>query len=306
MGPERQVTYRHGPMLTKLCLLVPLVVCVAVALPEAGCGSSQITLADDGGAVTPDGTPAEADATPPPPPPPDAAPGTPDAALPDKHVVPIYIAASDESDADIATHVATYNAIMGGIRAWYTEHLPGDPVTFYSEPVRVMRGHHTRAEWDDYGAHGFEYPDGHRTEEGGGCSMYYGAEWELRDGGLLAAAGLPPLGSGTFVYYAINGGGLNGSCGAGGYLGASVLQLLTLAAVNCPEGRRVGNASDCSQTGAVAHELGHGFGLPHGSDRPACTDGPTLMDVWWQYDDGARLCVEDRSDLRSSGYFFPL
>lgn len=295
MQANGRVTVRWGMMSAKICLLVPFV---------AACGSNQITFADDGGAVIPDGASGAVDAAVPDamPPPPDQ----PDAALPAKRVVPIYIAASDESDADIATHVETYNSIVAGIRTWYTEHLPGDPIAFYAEPVRVMRGHHTRAEWDDYGAHGFEYPDGHRTEDGGGCSMYYGAEWELRDMGLLEQAGLPPLGSGMFVYYAINGGGLNGSCGAGGYLGASELQLLTLAKVNCPKGRLVDGASDCSQTGAVAHEMGHGFGLPHGSDRPACTNGPTLMDVWWQYDDGAKLCDEDRADLRNSGWFFPL
>jgi hypothetical protein len=230
----------------------------------------------------------------------------PDAAPPAKRVVPLYIAASDESDADIAIHVATYDAIVAGIQGWYTDHVIGDPaVAFYTERVRVLRGHHTKAEWDDYGKNGFEYPDHHRTEAGGGCSMYYGAEWELRDGGLLAGAGLPPLGNGDLVYYAINGGGTNGSCGAGGYLGASELQLLVLAQAKCPSGRKVGGATDCSSVGAVAHELGHGFGLPHGSDRPACTEGPTLMDVWWLYDDGAKLCVEDRADLRASGYFFP-
>ncbi len=281
-----------------------------VLLLLAACGSGEITFASDGGASpgAPDASSvAEADsggadvpdATPPPP--------GPDAALPGKRVVPIYVTASDESEADVATHVATYDAIVAGIRTWYTDHLTGTPrVAFYAEPVRAMRGHHTRAQWDDFGAHGFLYPDGHRTADGGGCAMYYGAEWELRDGGLLAAAGLPPLGTGGIVYYAINGGGLNGSCGAGGYLGASELQLLTLAKLNCPTGRLVNGASDCAPVGAVAHEMGHGFGLPHGADRPACTDGPTLMDVWWQYDDGANLCTEDRTDLRASGYFSPL
>jgi hypothetical protein len=265
-----------------------------------GCGGGARGADDAGGTPgTPDAAASDAvvvDAAPPP---------GPDATPPAKRVVPLYIAATDESDGDIAIHVGTYNAIIAGIQGWYTD-LLGDPkVGFYAEGVRALRGHHTRAEWEDYGLHGFLYPDGHRTAEGGGCAMYYGAEWELRDGGLLEQAGLPPLGSGDLVYYAINGGGSNGSCGAGGYLGASELKLLTLAQAHCPSGRKVGGATDCSPVGAVAHELGHGFGLPHGSDRPACTDGPTLMDVWWLYDDGAKLCVEDRSDLRASGYFLP-
>jgi hypothetical protein len=276
-----------------------------VAAGLLGCGTSQIggSPGDPDAAASgdPDAASAIPDAAPEPP---DAAPGTPDAAPPAKRVVPIYITASDEPEALVADHVATYNAIVGGIRSWYTDTLGSPKVRFYAEPVRVMHGHFKRAEWDDFGMHGFKYPDGHRTEEGGGCAMYYGAEWELKDGGLLDAAGLPPLGSGNFVYYAINGGGMNGSCGSGGYLGASELQLLINAKANCPAGRKVGDASDCSSPGAVAHELGHGFGLPHGADRPKCSDGPTLMDVWWMYDDGAKLCTEDKADLRKSGWFF--
>ena len=275
-------------------------------LVVTACGDGNVSLDDADAAApgTPDAEiPGEIDAEPPPP---DAEPGTPDAAPPEKRVIPIYITASDESDADIATHVDTYNHIVAGIRTWYSDTIGEPKVIFYAESVRVLRGHYTKAQWDDFGAHGFQYPDGHRTEDGGGCAMYYGAEFELKDNGLLADAGLPPLGTGGIVYYAINGGGLNGSCGAGGYLGASELQLLKLAQQNCPTGRNVGGQNECSSVGAVAHEMGHGFGLPHGSDRPACTDGPTLMDVWWQYDDGARLCVEDKTDLRNSGYFYSL
>jgi hypothetical protein len=232
---------------------------------------------------------------------------SPDAAPPAKRVLPLYVAASDESAADISAHVATYDAIVDGIRSWYTDHLPGEPrVAFYREPVRVLQGHYTRAQWDDFGVHGFVYPDGTRTAPDGGCAMYYGTLYELTDGGLLAQAGLPPPGSPDVLYYAIAGGGTNGSCGSGGFLGASELQLLLDAAQTCPSGRATSGASNCAPVGAVAHELGHGFGLPHGVDRPACTDGPTLMDVWWQYEDGATLCTEDRADLRASGWFFEL
>jgi len=276
-----------------------------LALALAACGGDIHggDPAADAGSLAPDGSGDPwFDAAP-------AADGAPrdDAALPAGRVFPIYVSASDESEADIVAHVATYDAIVAGIRTWYTEHLPGDDrVAFFAEPVRALRGHYTRAQWDDFGVHGFVYPDGSRTAADGGCSMYYGTLHELTDGGLLAQAGLPAPGSEGVLYYAIAGGGTNGSCGAGGYLGASELKLLLDAAVNCPSGRLVGQASNCSPVGAVAHELGHGFGLPHGVDRPACTDGPTLMDVWWQYDDGANLCVEDRSDLRASSWFAPL
>ena len=46
--------------------------------------------------------------------------------------------------------------------------------------------------------------------------------------------------------------------------------------------------------GVITHEQGHAFGLPHAADRPeGCTGGPSVMDVWWDYDRGATLCEED-------------
>jgi hypothetical protein len=257
---------------------------------------------DDDGSLLADAATAPADAALTPA---DAAPPSTDAALAANHVIPIYIIATDEPAADTAAHVATYEAMLVGIESWYADRMDGEyeHATFWHEPVHALPGHYTRAEWDDFSVNGFLYPDGHRTEAGGGCSMYYGTLHEMVEGGLLAAAGLPPPGSPGVLYYAIPGGGTNGSCGAGGYLGASELEILTSAAATCSAGRLVPPATDCQLVGAVAHELGHGFGLPHGSDRPACTDGPTLMDVWWEYDMVARLCVEDRVDLAASGYF---
>jgi hypothetical protein len=287
----------------KRCPCRSSIVTALAGLAFAGCsGGGGDGGDDDGGAGAADAARSDGGEAPPV----DAA-LSPDAALPAGRVIPIYVTAVDESDADIAAHVAIYDAILEGIRGWYTEHLPGDDqLAFHAEPVRPLRGHYTRAQWDFFGTQGFIYPDGTTTEPGGGCSMYYGTLHELTEGGLLAEAGLPPPGTPDVLYYAIAGGGTNGSCGAGGYLGASELQLLTLAAANCETGRLVGAATDCAPVGAVAHELGHGFGLPHGSDRPVCTDGPTLMDVWWQYDDGARLCLEDQSDLRASSFFAPI
>lgn len=177
---------------------------------------------------------------------------------------------------------------------------------FYHEPVRVFRGHYTKAQWDHFGTNGFEYPDGSKTADDGGCSMYYGALHELTTNGLLASAGLPPPGTAGLVYYAILGGGTNGSCGAGGFLAASELQLLLLAEANCPTGRKVGNATDCAAVGAIAHEAGHGFGLPHTSDRQVCTNASrSVMQEWWLYDD-VELCDEERTDLVNSGFFHPL
>ena len=140
--------------------------------------------------------------------------------------------------------------------------------------------------------------------------MYYGAEYELANRGLLAAAGLPALGSSDVIYYAINGGGTNGSCGAGSYLSASEANLLTNVSRTCPTGRysggsATGETADCAPVGVYAHELGHGFGLPHCGDRATCS-GPSIMDRWWEFDlpTGATLTAEDRQDLFNAKWMF--
>jgi hypothetical protein len=190
------------------------------------------------------------------------------------------------------------------VRTWYTEQLASrGNFRFYHEPVRVLGGNYTRAEWDRFGTGGFEYPDGTKTEDGGGCSMFYGALHELTSNGLLARAGLPQPGTSGLVYYAILGGGTNGSCGADGFLAASELELLELAERDCPNGRLIDGAIDCVPVGAIAHEIGHGFGLPHTSERPACAGTLSLMEEWWLYD-GVGLCDEERTDLLNSGYLY--
>ena len=236
----------------------------------------------------------------------DAAPPAADAHVPPaSRVIPIYITATDNTQDQLDRRTTTFENILGGIQDWYGETMGAryDRATFYFEPVRVLAGHYTSAQWLDFGRNGFLYPDGHRTSADGACAMWYGALYELQDLGLLADAGLPALGTDGVFYYVVNGGGDNGSCGAGGYLAASEAQLLDDAAQQCPTGRFDADAIDCRAPGAIAHEAGHGFGLPHAADRPTCTGGPSVMDVWWLYDDGASLCEEDKADLAASGYF---
>jgi hypothetical protein len=243
-------------------------------------------------------------------------------------VRPIYLVASDTPAADMAAHADAFARAMVGIQQWYAEAMGAAYFrqTFRVERIQVLKSHYTRAQWDDFGVHGFLYPDGSRTPDGGSTAMWYAAQFELDARGLLADAGLPALFSMNTAYVVVGGGGHNGSGGVG-RLAAVEEAILDLQRVRCPDGRNDACALgcpdagldcdkspddtfNCASVGAMAHEMGHGFGLPHGtgrtgSDRTVCLN-QTLMDVWWSYDYGPSLCDPDRRDLANSGFFGPL
>lgn len=214
-------------------------------------------------------------------------------------VVPVYLTATDTPADEVESVRATYEEMFAWVQTWYMLEMGADHgyKTFQVEPVRVFPSPYTRAEWDTFSRHG--YPG--QTETDGTCSMYSAAYHTLPD--LLAAEKLPPIGSPGVLYYSIGGAGDNGSCGGGG-LAASEEMVVTNARMLCPSGHYDPDGTDCSSVGVIAHEQGHAFGLPHASDRPdGCTGGPSVMDVWWDYDRGATLCEEDRVDLEKSGFF---
>jgi hypothetical protein len=244
-----------------------------------------------------------------------------------KRVIPILLEASDAPPSDTAARVTTYGRVLGGIQRWYGEAMGAthQNATFHFESVRVLRSKYTRLQWDDFGENGYLYPNGTRSDPSGTCSMWYAARDELGSGGLLAAAGLPALGTAGVVYLSLATAGKNGACGGDG-LAAFEGGLHDNFDVRCPDGRHDGcvrtcatpgtpkcdaypdNTYDCAAVGAMAHEIGHGFGLPHGQDRIGADQtlcaNKTLMDWWWMYDQGGpTLCDPDRRDLAASGYF---
>jgi hypothetical protein len=215
-------------------------------------------------------------------------------------VIPIYLKATDAPAGQVDSVSATYQQMFDWVQRWYMLEMADQGYkTFRLEPVRVLPSPHTRAQWDTYST--TCYPGQTNCDGTGGCSMWYAASTLLPQ--LLPAAGLPPIGSAGVLYYVVNGGGTNGSCGGGG-LAASEEEVVTAIQMSCPTGHYASGGTDCSMIGVIAHEQGHAFGLPHAMDRPeGCTGGPSVMDVWWDYDRGASLCDEDRADLEASGYF---
>jgi len=233
-------------------------------------------------------------------------------------VISLYLTASDTSAAAAAVREGTFNRGLQHAQHWYSETMGAAYAykTFPYEAAHVLQGTLTRAEWD---------LAGDTT-----CGIYDAALAQLDScancAGLLAAAGLPPLGTPNVVYSVVGGGGHQGGCGSE-WMSAVEEQLLDRLLHRCPNARYDScvrtcddpgglaqsdpwcddwphNADDysCTAYGAFMHELGHGFGLPHGADRPTSTD-VTVMDEWWNFDRTALLSAEDRTDLDQSIYF---
>lgn len=255
---------------------------------------------------------------------------TPIAVAPAHRVIPVYLVASDTSPADVDARAFYFDRSLSAIQNWYSTKMGAayNNATFAYDPPLRLSSVYTRAQWDDFGKNGFLYSNGTRSN---GCGMWYGALDELPP--LLSAAGLPALFTSGVYYLVVTGGGSGGGCGAGGMAAVEELELDRirgrcpnahydectrscadpegLGTVDpwCQESIHRNPAYACTAVGAFAHEIGHGFGLPHGSSRTgpdlvACAN-KTLMDIWWEYDRTATLCDPDRRDLMASGYFAP-
>ncbi|HYG66882.1 MAG TPA: hypothetical protein VD838_04455, partial [Anaeromyxobacteraceae bacterium] len=78
---------------------------------------------------------------------------------------------------------------------------------------------------------------------------------------------------------------------------------LEVARDECPSGRFDAAAVDCRSVGAMAHELGHGFGLGHCQE--GCDALASIMWNWPEYDRGATLDPAERAKLAESPFFGP-
>ncbi|HLU66019.1 MAG TPA: M12 family metallo-peptidase [Kofleriaceae bacterium] len=239
-------------------------------------------------------------------------------ALPERRVIAIYLRAVDTQPDLALAHAEAVDRALRGMQAWYGEAM-GDgyqQMTFRFDDTTVIESDYTAAEWQDFGENGFLYPDDTRSD---GCGIYHAARYELNDLGKLEARGLAPVGASSNLYFVLGGGGTLGSCGGGGLATTELETLVGVAAgtpgenpiganlvERCPSGRADSCSTDCSAAGVIAHEIGHGFGLPHTDDRPAedgCAGGSHLMQDWWNYGTSAGLCEAERADLAASGFF---
>jgi hypothetical protein len=236
---------------------------------------------------------------------------------PASRVIPLYLAGADEPAAAIAQRTEVYTRTLLIIQAWYAAAMGASyhHATFGLEPVLVLRSHYTMAEWSDFQVSGFPDPDSGTVS--GFCNGWFAAVFDLSHG-VLEAAGLAGLFTPGVNYLVI---APAGGCGAGGL---SVVEepILERIDAHCPEGHygpstsACDGATDpwcapwplyeagyaCAAVGALTHEIGHSFGLPHCGERPTCS-GPSVMDLWWDFERGVTLSAEDRQDLSTSPYF---
>lgn len=228
-------------------------------------------------------------------------------------VYTIFLEASDAPAELTASRRAAIDRALRGMQDFFADALgpTSGPRIFRAEPVRVWPSPYTTAQWVEFGAGGFTYPDGTIAAD---CSMYAAAEHLLTTGGLLASHGLPALGSAEARYLVVAGGGANGTCWTGDMFATEFETFFAVPpdtpgtatefsdiAGRCPTGRADACAIACDGAGLVASGLGGLFGLSAGLSP--CTNGPSIMDEPWSYDTGASLCDEERAALAASPFF---
>jgi hypothetical protein len=206
-----------------------------------------------------------------------------------RRVIPIYLRASDTAVDAGQKHVLALERALRGIQVWFGEHMgvAHDHATFALAPTIVISSDYSGAEWLDFGINGFLDPAGVRSD---GCGMYFTALHELNEEGKLAAIGAAAIGDSVDLYFVLGGGGTLGSCGGPG-IATTELETLIGAPVGtpgadppnadlvtqCPTGQPDSCSTECAPVGVIAHEMGHGFGLPHSDERgdTACADATT-------------------------------
>jgi hypothetical protein len=216
----------------------------------------------------------------------------------------LYVAASDETAGEVAANVGRLEQAIAGIRGFYSDTMGGEYAfaTFQFDPAVVVRSATSKGEWETCARDGVACPRD-AADPGGRCHLWFATKTVLREGGLLAGAGLPPLGTAGTHYHAAIAGAGGGTCGAPAWLSVSGARLVEDAARGCPSGRWDALATSCAPVGAIAHELGHGFGLSH--CEGTCDSWGSIMWNWTAYDRRATLDDTERAALAGSPFFLP-
>jgi hypothetical protein len=216
----------------------------------------------------------------------------------------LYVAASDETAGEIAVNVARLEQAITGIQGFYSDTMGAEYsfATFRFDPAVVLHSMTTKRDWGTCATDGLACPRD-AADPSDRCHLWFAVKAVLREGGLLAGAGLPSLGTGGTHYHAAVAGADGGTCGAPAWLSVSGARLVERGARDCPSGRWDALATDCAPVGAIAHELGHGFGLSH-CEGP-CDAWGSIMWNWTAYDRRATLDDAERAALAVSPFFLP-
>ena len=198
----------------------------------------------------------------------------------DYSVVPVLFVPTDwsVSSAEVQAEATAINNAMADIQRFYAAHNNG--ATFVLNPVQVIQANGTKEAYGISWGPGSIYDDGVITIAG---NMEGAVMAELHSRGFPTPPAQNESGYATMIFFK----GAGGFAGGRGYTGGNGGQAIVGDwAIDSIQGQVAEGAywwsGQRKQTGAVAHELGHAFGLPH-PDSVGWGNETSVMGNWWDY-----------------------
>jgi len=212
-------------------------------------------------------------------------------------VVPVFFVPKDwdVNSTEVQAEAAALRSALIEIRQFYAHALGGN--TFILNDLIVLQASGPKEKYGIRWNGGNIYTDGvNLTDQFEGAIVT-----ELHDRGFPTPPDQNENGYVVPIFVKGAGGWAGGrSFGTGGDSGWSIVGDWAIDSLQgqVPEGAYWWSGRTL-QLGAVAHELGHGFGLQH-PDTWGGTDAGMLMGDWWGYPDAALLGDREKDQLNQS------